>query len=232
MKKICFVVLLFFATLGFCEPMIEIDVEIMEINENRTKELGIQLPISIDVKEMNIPTIIESGSWERLTAFAATLKTLESKGAAKVLSKPKLVTKSGTSAKFMVGGEFPVIASGVGSSSVDWKEWGIIMKITPTILKNSKIDISIDTELSRIDYNVSIGSYPAISKRQASSHLQMQNGETMALAGLIETTKNKVKTGIPFLSDVPIIGLLFSTVRDYDTKTNVVIFVTPKFIEE
>jgi pilus assembly protein CpaC len=157
---------------------------------------------------------------------------LETDGVAKVLSKPKLVTKSGTTAKFMVGGEFPVVATAVGTAKIDWKEYGIIMKITPTVLKDNKIDIELDTELSRLDYNAPVAGYPAVAKRSASSHLQIGNGETMVLAGLIETTKGQTSEGIPILSDIPVLGALFSIKKDYETKSNVLIFVTTKLLEE
>jgi type II secretory pathway component GspD/PulD (secretin) len=106
------------------------------------------------------------------------------------------------------------------------------MKITPTVLKDDKIDMKIETELSRLDYNAPVAGYPSVAKRQASSHLQIKDGETMVLAGLIETTKGKTKTGVPLLSDIPVLGALFSVNKDYDTKTNVLIFVTPKLLEE
>jgi len=232
-KLICLTVCLFLSSLLFAEPMVEIAVEITEINENKSMELGIQWPIEVSASEVNIPSIIESGAWSRITAYTATLRALETNGAAKVLSKPKLVTKSGTTAKFMVGGEFPVVAvAEIGNSKIEWKEFGIIMKIVPTILKDNKIDLKIDTELSRLDYNAPVAGYPSIAKRQASSHLQVKDGETVVLAGLIETTKGKTKSGVPILSDIPVLGALFSVNKDYDTKTNVLIFVTTKLLED
>ncbi|MDR1942114.1 MAG: type II and III secretion system protein [Endomicrobium sp.] len=233
MKKFFIIaVLLICCGSAFSEQMVEISVEITEINENKSMQLGIQWPSEISASEVNVPSIIESGAWARITAFNATLKSLEANGAAKVLSKPKLVTKSGTTAKFMVGGEFPVVAAEIGTSKIEWKEFGIIMQITPTVLKDSKIDIKLNTELSRLDYNAPVAGYPSVAKRQASSHLQVKNGETMVLAGLIETTKGKTTEGIPILSDIPVIGVLFGVKRDYETKTNVLIFVTTKLIEE
>ncbi len=232
MKKLILIPFLFFASWAYSEQMVEISVEITEINENKSIELGIKWPDEVTAIETTIPSIIESGAWERVTAYSATIKALEAHGAAKVLSKPKLVTKSGTTAKFMVGGEFPVVATAIGTSTIDWKEYGIIMKITPTVTKDKKIDIMLETELSRLDYNAPVAGYPAVAKRQASSHLQIKNGETMVLAGLIETTKGKTVEGVPVLCDIPILGALFSVTKNYDTKTNVLIFVTTKLIEE
>jgi pilus assembly protein CpaC len=231
-RKCIVIIILFFTSLAYsAEQMIEIAVEITEINENKSRELGIEWPDAISTIESNIPSIIESGYWERTTKFTATLKALEANGASKVLSKPKLVTKSGTSARFVVGGEFPIVASGIGTSSVNWKEYGIIMKIVPVFLKDDKIDIDINTELSRLDYSMqNVSNYPAIAKRQASSHLQVKDGETIVLAGLIETTKQKVVKGVPFLSKIPLLGVLFSTNKTVEIRTNVLIFVTPRLV--
>lgn len=227
-------VCLFFASLSYSDQMVEISVEITEINENKSRELGIKLPDEIRLVESSIPSIIESGAWERMTAFSATIKALETNGAAKVLSKPKLITKSGTKAKFMVGGEFPFPGptTAIGTNEIQWKPYGIMMEIIPTVVKDNKIDIEIRTELSRLDHNAPGSSYPSIAKREASSHLRIKDGETMVLAGLIETTKGKTVEGIPFLCDIPVLGALFSVNKTYETKTNVLIFVTTKVIAE
>ncbi|MDR2251414.1 MAG: type II and III secretion system protein [Endomicrobium sp.] len=232
MKKLIIVVFLFFASLVCAsEQMIEISVEVTEMYENKARSLGMELLDSISVSEFNIPAILESGSWGRDTKFVATLKALEENGAAKVLSQPKLVTKSGANANFMVGGEIPIVATGVGSSSIKWKKYGIIIDIKPTVSKDGKIDIVIKTELSRIDHSVQIAGYPAIRKRRASSHLQIKNGDTMVLAGLIETTKTKTRKGVPFLCNIPVLGLAFGVTRYSEEKTNVLIFVTTKLIK-
>lgn len=238
MKKLILIIpVLFFVTLAYAqkqpaEKMVEISVEITEINENKSIQLGIEWPGEVTVGEMTIPAIIESGEWARITNYAATIKALETAGAAKILSKPKLVTKSSSTAKFIVGGEFPVVANSTGGdASIEWKEYGIIMNITPVILSDNKIDIKLMAEVSRLDYNASVAGYPSVAKRQASSHLQIKDGETMVIAGLIETTKGKTKEGIPVLCDIPILGALFSVQKHDETKTNVLIFVTTKILE-
>ncbi|MDR1474270.1 MAG: type II and III secretion system protein [Endomicrobium sp.] len=232
MKKLfVFAVLFCTPSVYGAEQMIEISVEVTEMYENKAKNLGLEFPDSINISEFNIPSILESGSWGRDTKFSSTLKALEENGAAKVLSQPKLVTKSGASANFMVGGEIPIVATGVGSSYVQWKKYGIIMSIKITISKDGKIDIVIETELSRIDHSIQVAGYPAIKKRKVSSHLQIKDGDTVALAGLIETTKTKTRKGIPFLCNVPVLGLLFGVTRYNEEKTNVIIFVTTKLIK-
>ncbi|MDR3049316.1 MAG: type II and III secretion system protein [Elusimicrobiota bacterium] len=232
MKKLIFgFVLLFFMQAAQAQEMIEISVEITEINENKTLELGLELPSEISAVEANIPSLIESGSWERISNFTANLKALQTNGAAKILSNPKLITQSGTTAKFIVGGEFPIVADSMTAAKIDWKEYGIIMQITPTVAAGDIITIKLDTELSRLDFNVPVAGYPSVAKRKASSQLKIKNGSTMVLAGLIETTQGKTKKGVPFLSDIPILGLLFSTTKKTEMKTNVLIFVTPKIVQ-
>ncbi|MDR0800455.1 MAG: type II and III secretion system protein [Endomicrobium sp.] len=234
MKRLIIISLLFFAAFANAsEQMIEIAVEITEINENKREGLGIEWPGTILTTESNIPTIVKSDFFKGEAKFSVTLKALEESGAAKILSKPKLITKSGTSAKFMVGGEFPIVSNAtIGKASVEWKRHGIIMEITPTVMKDNIIDIVITTELSKINDGVSIAGYPEILTRQASSHLQIKDGDTMILAGLIETTKAKNIKGIPFLRSIPILGALFGSTEDVERKTNVLIFVTTKLIEK
>jgi pilus assembly protein CpaC len=232
MKKLATVSFLFFASLVCAsQQMIEISVEVTEMYENKARSLGMELPNSVSMSEFNIPAILESGSWGRDTKFSAMLKALEENGAAKILSQPKLITKSGASANFMVGGEIPIVATGVGTSSIKWKKYGIIMDIKPTVSKDGEIDIVIEIELSRIDHSVQVAGYPAIRKRKASSHLQIKNGDTMVFAGLIETTKIKTRKGVPFLCNIPVLGLLFGVTYYREEKINLIIFVNTKLIK-
>ncbi|MCL2144858.1 MAG: type II and III secretion system protein [Endomicrobia bacterium] len=259
MKKLIFIPVLFVVTLAYAqktavpvpekaEKMVEISVEVTEINENKSIELGIEWPSRIsageathyiiDGKEVPIKSfpLAESGKWFRTEGsnFIATLRALENAGAAKILSKPKLVTKSSSTAKFIVGGEFPIVAYNPGgASTIEWKEYGIIMNITPVVMNDGKIDIQLQAEVSRLDFTRSADTdgRPIIAKRQASSHLQLKDGETMVLAGLIETTKSNSRKGVPILCDIPILGALFSVQTYDDNKTNVLIFVTTKILE-
>ncbi|MBN1622107.1 MAG: type II and III secretion system protein [Endomicrobiales bacterium] len=236
---------LFISSYCFSEKLVEVDIEITEINNNKASELGIKWTDTVEAGEMlydedskrtpsslpDVPTLIDSGDVRRYTAITAALKVLVDKGAAQVLSKPKLVTKSGSSANFLVGGEVPIVASGVSGGSIDWKEYGLKMTILPKILSDNKIDVSLTTEVSRLDWSNQVAGNPAIVTREATSHLEVKNGQTIALAGMIETKKEKQKEGIPLLMDIPILGYLFSRQITNDTKTNVLIFVTPKIIE-
>lgn len=234
-------IILFLTSSLFANQLIEISIEITEINNSKAKEFGIKWVDEISTGELFIqseaggsvyPSLVEFNDWVRYTPLSAKLKLLQESGSAQVLSNPKLLTKSGTKARFLVGGEFPIAVSGVSGGNVEWKEYGIIMEILPKILPEDKIDIVIETELSRLDWANAVQGLPNVAKRQARSNVILKNQQTIVIAGLIENYKDKKTSGIPILSDIPILGTLFKNTKVMDNKTNVLIFVTPKIIEQ
>ena len=242
MKKFFILItLLFISTAIFAEQLVEISIEITEINNNKAKEYGIKWVDEISTGELFVtngegntvyPSLVEFNDWVRYAPLSAKLKLLQESGSAQVLSNPKLVTKSGTKARFLVGGEFPIAVSGVSGGNVEWKEYGIIMEILPKILEEDRIDLVIETELSRLDWANAVQGFPNIAKRQARSSVILKNQQTIVIAGLIENYKDKTSSGIPILSDIPLLGTLFKNTKVKDNKTNVLIFVTPKIIEQ
>ena len=225
----------------FAQQLIEISIEITEINNNKAKEYGIKWVDEISTGELFVstpqdsvvyPSLVEYKEWVSYTPLSAKLKLLQESGSAQVLSNPKLVTKSGAKARFLVGGEFPISVSGVSGGNVEWKEYGIITEILPKIVSEDKIDLVIETELSRLDWSNAVQGFPNIAKRQAKSNVILKNQQTVIIAGLIENYKDKNVSGVPILSDIPVLGTLFKTTKTVDNKTNVLIFVTPKIIEQ
>jgi len=243
MKKYFLILVFVFLTACdvFAEKLVEISIEITEINNNKSKEYGIKWVDEISAGELFIkgpdssviyPSLVEYKDWVRYTPLSAKLKLLQENGAAQVLSNPKLVTKSGNKARFLVGGEFPIAVSGVSGGNVEWKEYGIITEVLPKILPDGTIDVVIEAELSRLDWSNTVQGYPNIAKRQAKSNVVLKDQQTIVIAGLIENYKDKQTSGVPLLSDIPIIGVLFKNTKTVDNKTNVLIFVTPKIIEQ
>lgn len=243
MKKFYFTLLILLLSVSylFAEQLIEISIEITEINSNKAKEYGIKWVNEISTGELFVtsgennityPSLVEFNEWVRYTPLSAKLKLLQESGSAQVLSNPKLLTKSGAKAKFLVGGEFPIAVSGVSGGNVEWKEYGIITEILPKILEDNKIDLVIETELSRLDWANAVQGLPNIAKRQARSSVILKNQQTIVIAGLIENYKDKKSSGVPILSDIPLLGTLFKNTKTINNKTNVLIFVTPKIIEQ
>ena len=141
-KLITLIALLFISCSIFAEQLVEISIEITEINNNKAKEYGIKWVDEISTGELFVtsgegntvyPSLVEFNDWVRYTPLSAKLKLLQESGSAQVLSNPKLLTKSGTKARFLVGGEFPIAVSGVSGGNVEWKEYGIITEIIPKI---------------------------------------------------------------------------------------------------
>jgi pilus assembly protein CpaC len=223
--------------------MVEISVEVTEIDNNKANDLGISWPDAIQSGEVawkvkdrvpevlpEVPSIIRVGDWARYTPLTATLRLLKESGAAQVLSRPKILAKSGSLAKFLVGGEFPIPVVGPTTTSVEWKEYGVKTEVIPKI-DGEYIDMVLKTEVSRLDWANKVVNYPAVLTRHAESSVRVKSGQTITLAGMIETSKQEMDSGIPILSDIPFLGQLFKHKAIREIKNNILIFVTPKIVE-
>lgn len=170
--------------------------------------------------------------------FAAFIRALDDRGALKVLAEPNLVVSNGAEGKFLAGGEFPVVfnASNGGSSStsVVYKEFGVRLNFQPKIAPNGEIHLKIAQEVSELDFaNAVVLSgfrIPALRSRKAESSLQLADGQTFALAGLIDNKISKQVSKVPLLGDIPILGALFRSTRYQNSETELVILVTPKIV--
>jgi pilus assembly protein CpaC len=170
--------------------------------------------------------------------FAAMLRILHDKGAIKTLSEPNLIVANGDEGKFLVGGEFPVVvasASGSGAAaSVEYKEFGIRLSFKPSIVSNGDVYMKISQEVSELDFanGIAIAGFqlPALRTRKAQSALQLADGQTFVLAGLIDNKISKKVSKIPLLGDIPILGVLFRNSRYTNTETELMVMVTPKIV--
>jgi len=231
--------------------LLEIAVEAVEIKNNKAREIGIRWVDTLQIGEISytsenrvpatmpeLPSFFRIGEFARLGAITADIKLMMEKGAARLLANPKMITKSGTNARFMVGGEMPYIVITADGPNVEWKEYGVKMNIVPTIIsaKNETIGLSIFTEVSDLDWeNGAIYSnmrVPAVITRNASSTIQIRSGETVAIAKLLRTFKQETSYGIPLLGAIPVLKYLFGHHGVTDDRTTVVIFVTPKIMAE
>ncbi|MDO8733597.1 MAG: hypothetical protein Q7K21_00365 [Elusimicrobiota bacterium] len=230
--------------------LVHIAIEIVEIKNRQARDLGVKWVDTVQVGEVgftqggrvpatlpDIPAMFTVGEFARWTAISADIRLLIGKGAARLLAKPKLIAKSETNASFTVGGEVPyAIMTQDGGVSIEWKEYGTRVNLLPTVLDNNQVGLSIFTEVSDLDETraVTIAGtiLPAIITRKASSSVILRDGETLALAGLEKNFKEEITIGVPFLSDIPILGHLFSRKYFNDEKTTVVIFITPTIVKE
>jgi pilus assembly protein CpaC len=166
------------------------------------------------------------------THLSKAMRALERNGLIRTLAEPNLTAVSGESAKFLAGGEYPVpVVDTDGGISVTFKEFGVGVAFTPTVLSEGRISLKIETEVSELTNTgaVSIASIsiPALKKRQAKSTVELPSGGSLAMAGLISEDTRQSIDGFPGLKDLPILGTLFRS-RDFiKQETELVVIVTP-----
>jgi pilus assembly protein CpaC len=173
--------------------------------------------------------------------FNVTLDALERKGAITTLAEPTLVALSGETASFLAGGEFPIpVAQGGGTGnnnaaiSVEFKPFGVSLAFTPTVLADGVINMVVQPEVSSIDPTASITInnlvIPGLQTRRARTVLEMRDGESFAMAGLIRKDFQDTVRQVPLLGSLPIIGTLFRSSGFQNDQTELVIIVTPRLV--
>lgn len=162
------------------------------------------------------------------------IQALASQNKIKVLSRPNITTMSGEEAEILIGGELPIPTSKDGEISVEWKPYGIKLKIKPQVDQESKITSKVEAEVSGIDASVSIptsaGKIPGLISRKASTMLSVPAGQTMAIGGLMNSDESKVITKVPILGDIPIIGEFFKHTSTSKDKRELMVLITPTIV--
>ncbi len=171
------------------------------------------------------------------TLFSAAIEFSKENGLAKILAEPTLTTLSGRTAQFHSGGEFPIVTTTFQGTTVVFKEFGVSVKFLPTIL-GSAINLDIDVEVSEIDDtrsqtvlsgdgNTGAFAFPFLTTRSVSNTVELSNGQTLGIAGLIQDDVQEVVSRVPGLGDLPILGHLFRSQQFQSGQTELVVFVTP-----
>ena len=172
----------------------------------------------------------------------ATLNALERKGAVTTLAEPTLVALSGETASFLAGGEFPIpVAQGSGGGdngvaiSVQFKPFGVSLAFTPTVLADGVINLEVAPEVSSIDPTASIVinnlRVPGLQTRRAKTTVELRDGESFAMAGLLRRDFQDTVRQFPILGSIPIIGALFRSSNFQKEETELVIIVTPRLVK-
>ena len=170
--------------------------------------------------------------------FDVTLDALERKGLVNTLAEPTLIALSGETASFLADGEFPVpVAQNSGNNStitVEWKPFGVSLAFTPTVLADGVINLVVSPEVSSIDPSASIVinnlTIPGVQTRRAKTVVELRDGETFALAGLLRKDFQDTIRQVPLLGSIPIIGTLFRSSGFQREETELVIIVTPRLV--
>ena len=168
------------------------------------------------------------------TGLGGVLRALAEKRLARILAEPNLLVKSGQEGKFLAGQKFPVqVVTGIGALSgteIRYEDVGIKLIFKPVVMENGLIHLKISpAEVSSISGFLSNG-YPIIDTREIRSDVQLKDGESLVMAGLLQEETIKRMSKIPYLGDIPILGALFRSTQDDLVEKELVFFITPKII--
>jgi pilus assembly protein CpaC len=169
------------------------------------------------------------------------LNALETKGLSRTLARPTLVAISGERASFLAGGEFPIpiaqsgtTGGGAASITVEFKTFGVSLAFTPTVLSDNTIHLVVEPEVSEIDANASLTlngiTVPGLRTRRVSTTLELRDGESFAIAGLLQQDTKVNVSQLPILGSIPILGSLFRSTRYQKGETELLIVVTPRLV--
>ena len=222
-----------------------LEVRFVEASRSASRELGFQWDVFGSRVAANVGTGLISGNpfgtlVARFIAGGTTadmiIKALEERGVARSLAEPNLVALSGDTASFLAGGEYPIpVAGSLGAVSVDYKRYGVGLSFTPTVLRDGIINLKIEPEVSQFDpsNNVSVAngiSVPALIVRRASTTVELRDGQSFVIGGLLQNTNSNAQEQLPWIGDVPVLGALFRSASYQKNETDLAIIVTPRIV--
>jgi pilus assembly protein CpaC len=232
------------------KDQVQIDMQITELNTSLTKNLGIQWGAGTDGSELalsypeQLPTFdgtpgdfFKIGDFARSNPLVATVNAIVREGKGRILSKPRIVVVSGKEASFLVGGEIPFktttlnTTGGTVTEETTFKQYGVNLTLTPTIVSD-KIEIDLNVEVSDVDAANPSGTDVAFLTRSATTHLNLDDGQTIVLAGLIKKSQSEDIRRVPFVSKIPVVGMLFrnKSTPTPNQDTELVISLTPRIL--
>jgi general secretion pathway protein D len=235
------------------EPEVMLEVEILEIKRSRLMELGIAWPASLSLAPLtlldseNKPVPLSIANLRRLNSgtigvsgVSATINANKLDGDSNTLANPRIRVRNREKAKVVIGDKVPNVtttispgANGFASESVTYLDVGLTLNVEPTIYLNNEIAIKIALQVSNLVGSTTTKSGTTayqIGTREASTVLQLKDGENQVLAGLINNEDRSSGNKIPGLGDLPLIGRLFGSTRDGNDKTEIVLSITPHLI--
>jgi pilus assembly protein CpaC len=165
------------------------------------------------------------------TAITSLYRLIQNKDVTEILAQPRLVMKNGRSGGFLAGGEFPVVQTLSDSFAVEFKPFGVRLDFVPTITWSDRIDLRVFPEVSEIDQSVAVQGVPGLKVRRTVNRVEMGEGESLVIAGLLDRRVLKDLTKFPLLGDIPILGALFRSTRFRNSETELVFVITPRIVK-
>jgi pilus assembly protein CpaC len=203
-------------------------------------------PPTISLPSLGTPATATLSTGLNILAFfpghnlGATIQALETKGLVQVLAEPNILAQNGKEGSFLAGGEypFPVVqgSGGAGTSvTIEFKEYGIRLNFIPTITPRGTIRLQVAPEVSSLDFTnaVQISGFdvPAIDVRKVNTEVELADGQSFAIGGLLDNRDTETFQKIPFLGDIPILGKFFQSISKTKTNTELIVIVTPEIVK-
>jgi pilus assembly protein CpaC len=240
---------------GSGRQQVMLQVRIAEVNRRAVQELGVNFfstrpnatgrvttqqfaaPGFDDQREggLNFTDFLNLFFFNRTAGLGVAIKALEQKGLFQMLAEPNLIAYNGQEASFLAGGEFPVpvVQGATGTVTVVFKEFGVRLTFKPTIA-GDVIRLKVRPEVSSLDFNNGITlegfRIPSLITRRAETDVELRDGQSFAIAGLLNNITQNDGSGVPFLSKLPIIGNLFKSTADRKERTELIVMVTPVLV--
>ena len=222
-----------------------LEVRFLEASRSAVKEIGFGNTIDANDVLASTESGTVSGLAEKTVALFTNLgnenidvrlRALEEKGVIRTLVEPNLVALSGDTASFLAGGEFPIpVGQRNGEITVEFKKFGVGLDFTPTVLGDGLVNLRVRPEVSALDRNNGIRAsnieIPGISVRRADTTIELRDGQAFAVAGLLQNDYSNDVRQTPWLSNVPVLGALFSSKRYQRNESELVIIVTPRLVQ-
>ena len=229
-----------------------IEASIVEVTLNNDFSTGVDWSVLADKGQVHLTSTSDPGGAiaPTLPGFAATflndnvkvaVSALQSHSDVEVISAPKIVTLDNRTAKLEVGDQVPVVTQSVQNTtatgapivlSTDYRNTGVILNVTPRIDGDDKVLLTISQEVSEVAKTTTAGvTSPTIQQRRLDSTLILRDGGTVALGGLISSEKNKGNSGVPYLKDVPALGLLFKSTTKSTRRTELIILLSARIVQ-
>lgn len=230
---------------------VQVDVRVVEFSKTVLKEVGFSLNSGFTFGRTT-GGISSGGSGNPVSAafsllanwnhswahwnLGATLGLMQSNGLARVLAEPSLVALSGQSANFLAGGEIPIpVPQALGTTTIEYKPFGIGLTVSPTILSENRIALKVAPEASDLDFSRGItlngATVPAIVTRRADTTVELGDGESFIIGGLVSRSTQSNLSKVPFLGDLPVIGTFFKQLNYNQDERELVIIVTPHLVK-
>jgi pilus assembly protein CpaC len=238
-----------------------LQVKFAEIDRSALSQFGVNLFYggpknngSTSTQEYSPPTLINPtpttssfGLSDLLNIFyfrpdiqlGATIQDLQQRNIIQILAEPNLLTATGKEASFLAGGEFPypVVQPGgtTNAITIQFREYGIRLTFTPTIMENGQIHLKVKPEVSALDYSNALTlsgfTIPAISTKRVESEMELGDGQSFAIAGLVDDRVTRLLSKVPGIGDLPVLGQLFRSVSFNKSKTELLILITPRIVK-